>query len=281
MDYRSLLVDLSLQQSVRDAADQVMNWADVPSIDIVVNSAGVWGTEERTLTKEGVELHFATNHIGHWLLSCLIMPKLIKATEHNPAGTTRIINVTSASPQFSGMRWSDMNFDKKNKDLPVEEQPNYEWFKYFGLTGVEEMRHASLDAYSRSKVANVLFGIAANKRLFSKYGILASAVHPGVITTELGRNFRPEALAVIDDAKAQGLFSTKTLGAGASTSMVAALDPKLASAVGESKDGSENWGSYFEDCQISGKGHPLAVSSKEAERLWDVSEKLVGQAFSW
>ena len=108
------------------------------------------------------------------------MPKLIKATEGSPKGATRVVNVSSGSPFMSGMRWSDMNFEKKNKDLPEEEQPAYEWFKVWGYSDMEDKTYIPLDGYNRSKVANVLFGIGANKRLFEKYGILMSAVHPGV-----------------------------------------------------------------------------------------------------
>ncbi|KAH8422408.1 uncharacterized protein LDX57_000162 [Aspergillus melleus] len=104
VNYRALHVDLSSQQSVRNAAAEVMGWSDVPMIDIVVNSAGIMGIQERTLSEDGIELHFATNHLGHWLLACLIMPKLIKAAECSPRGVTRIVNVSSASPQVSGMR---------------------------------------------------------------------------------------------------------------------------------------------------------------------------------
>ncbi|KAJ5610624.1 NAD(P)-binding protein [Penicillium lagena] len=280
VNYRGLQIDLSIQQSVRDAAAEVMNWADVPTIDIVVNSAGIMCIQERTLSKDGIELHFATNYLGHWLLTCLIMPKLIKAAESNPKGATRIVNVSSASPQVSSMRWSDINFDKRNKDLPTEEQPNYEWFEMCGCPGIEEVCFVPLDGYNRSKVANVLFGIAANKRLFDKHGILTLSVHPGVIETELGRNMTPESQETFAELR-KSIFKPRTLGAGASTSLVAALDPKLAQGVGESKNDSENWGSYLDSCQISGKAHSLAVSSKEADKLWDVSEKMVGQAFAW
>lgn len=280
MNYRGLQIDLSIQQSVRDAAAEVMSWTDVPTIDILVNSAGIMGIQERTLSKDGIELHFATNHLGHWLLACLIMPKLIKATENNAIGATRIVNVSSASPQVSSMRWSDINFDKRNKDLPAEEQPNHEWFGMCGCPGIEEASFVPLDGYNRSKVANVLFGIAANKRLFDKHGILTLSLHPGVINTELGRNMTTEQLETFAEL-GKGIFKPRTLGAGASTTLVAALDPKLARVVGESKDGSENWGSYLDSCQISSKAHPLAVSSQEAEKLWNVSEKLVGQAFAW
>ncbi|KAL2812553.1 NAD(P)-binding protein [Aspergillus cavernicola] len=280
VNYRGLTVDLSIQQSVRDAAAEVMSWTDVPTINIVVNSAGIMGIQERTLSKDGIELHFATNHLGHWLLACLIMPKLIKATESNPKGATRIVNVSAASPQVSGMRWSDINFEKKNKDLPKDEQPDYEWFAMCGCPDIEDVSFVPLDGYNRSKVANVLFGIAANRRLYGKYGILTLSLHPGIIETELGRNMSLKDLEAFAELR-KSVFKPRTLGAGASTSLVAALDPKLAQGVGESRKDSENWGSYLDNCQISGRAHPLAVSSKEAERLWDVSEKLVGQAFAW
>ena len=126
VDYRPLHIDLSSQQSVRNAAAEVLSWSDVPAIDFVVNSAGVMLLPERTLSEDGIEMHFATNHIGHFLFTSLIMPKLIKAAENNSRGSTRIVNVTSLSPSFASMRWSDTNFDKINKDLPKQEQPNYD-----------------------------------------------------------------------------------------------------------------------------------------------------------
>lgn len=278
--YRGLQADLSSQQSVRDAAATVISWKDIPAIDIVINSAGIMGIQERTLSKDGIELHFATNHLGHWLLACLIMPKLIRAAELNPKGATRIINVSAASPQVSGMRWSDINLEKRNKDLPFEEQPDYQWFAMCGCPNIKEESFVPLDAYNRSKVANVLFSIAANNRLFYKYGILSVSLHPGVIETELGRNMSREDQETFAKLR-QSVFKPRTLGAGASTSLVAALDPKLAQGVGERKGDSENWGSYLDNCQISGKAHPLAVSNDEAEKLWGLSESLAKQAFEW
>ncbi|RBQ81071.1 hypothetical protein FVER14953_06705 [Fusarium verticillioides] len=282
VDYRFLEVDLSSQESVRNAAKQVLSWSDIPTIDLIINSAGVMAIQERTLTKDGIEMHLATNHIGHWLLSCLLMPKLIKASEHKPKGSVRIVNVTSGSPMVSSMRWSDMNFDKKNKDLPQEEQPNYEFFKLWVYENSEETAYVPLDGYNRSKVANVLFGIEANKRLFEKHGIFTLAVHPGVITTtELGRNFPKETVEAIEKMASMGYFTHKSVEAGASTSLVAALDPKLAIGVGETHEGSENYGAYLADCQISTGAKPLAVSSSEAKKLWDFSEEATGQKFLW
>ena len=99
--------------------------------------------------------------------------------------------------------------------------------------------------------------------------------------TELARNFAPETLEAIKQVMESGAVDLKTLGAGASTSLVAALDPKLAVGVGETHEGSENWGSFLDNCQISGKAWPSAVSSKDAEMLWEVSEKLVGEKFEY
>ncbi|KAJ5706636.1 hypothetical protein N7488_006437 [Penicillium malachiteum] len=72
IDCRGLQIDLSSQQSVREAADRLMAWTDIPSIEIVINNARIMGIKERTLSCDGIELHFATNHIGHWLFTCLM-----------------------------------------------------------------------------------------------------------------------------------------------------------------------------------------------------------------
>ncbi|KAJ5128687.1 hypothetical protein N7448_002404 [Penicillium atrosanguineum] len=281
VSYRALQMDLSSQKSVRTAAAEVLAWNDLPAMDILLNSAGVMGVQERTLTEDGIELHFATNHIGHWLFTCLIMPKMIEASKHNPKGATRIVNVSSGSPGMSNMRWSDMNFDRMNKELPEEEQPIEQPFKVWGYKDIGEARYIPLDGYNRSKVANVLFSIGATKRLYEKHGIVSLAVHPGVIPTELGRNFAAETLEAIKKMSESGVFTYKTLGAGASTSLVAALDPKLGDGARETKNGTEHWGVFLADCQISDSTRPLAVSSQEAEKLWEVSEKLVGQSFAW
>ena len=73
--------------------------------------------------------------------------------------------------------------------------------------------------------------------------------------------------------------TVKTLGAGASTSLVAAVDPGLGLPV--SKDGKENYGEYLIDCQISDQALPAVSSSAEAEKLWKLSQDLVREEFAW
>lgn len=281
VDCRLLNLDLSSQKAVRNSAAKVLSWSDIPAIDIVVNSAGVAFLPERVLSEDGLEMHFATNHIGHFLFTCLIMPKLIKAAQGSLIkGSTRIVNLTSLSPTWAHMRWSDINFDKKNKDLPEEEKPPYSIHRAWGATGdLEEQSYLPLEGYNQSKVANVLFSIGLSKRLYDTHGILSLAVHPGVISTELGRNMAPETAEAIKTMLEGNNRFYRTLEAGSATSIVAALDPKL--GPGELKDGEENYGIYLADCQISEKAKASSLSSDGAERLWKISEDLVKEKFSW
>ncbi|PKS08009.1 hypothetical protein jhhlp_006621 [Lomentospora prolificans] len=279
VDYRALKVDLSSQASVRSAAAEVLSWDDIPAINILINSAGIMCVPERTLSEDGIELHFATNHIGHWLLTCLLMPKLIKASQDSPKGATRIVNVTSASSWVSTMRWSDINFEKPNKELPQVEQPPYDFMKMWGYTDVEDKAYIPLDGYNRSKVANVLNSIGTTNRLYESHGILSLAVHPGIILTELARDFPKETMDAVGNLSGEDWFHYKTQGAGSSTTLVAALDPKL--GPGETRNGKENYGVFLADCQISDACLPLSVSSDEADKLWKLSEDLVKEQFAW
>ena len=281
MDYRALQFDLSNQKAVRKAAAEVLSWNDVPTIDILVNNAAVRNIPERMLSEDGIEMQFATNHIGHFLFTSLIMPKLFKAAESSPKGATRVINVTSGSPTIAGIRWSDINFEKVNRDLPEAEQPPYDFHRRWGAINPEEESYLPLEGYNQSKVANLLFSIAANKRLYDKHGILSLAVHPGIIRTELSRYATPEAVAAIQEMIKGGTFQLKTLGAGAATTLVAATDPRLGMSRTKSKDGQENYGAYLSDCQISDKACARAVSSDGAEKLWKLSEELVKERFTW
>ncbi|OAP57265.1 hypothetical protein AYL99_08003 [Fonsecaea erecta] len=279
VDYRLLIVELSSQKAVRAAAQEVLAWSDVPRIDIVVNNAAVAGVREHTITEDGIELTFATNHIGHFLFTGLIMPKLLEAAKANPKGATRVVNVSAAAAECTGIRWTDINFNKRSSDLPAEEQPNYTVLAQWGIHNGPDLSYIPVWAYYQSKAANVLFGVGLTQRLYEAHGILSVGLHPGVIATELSRRSTQEEKDAIAARARQGEFTYKTLGAGAATSLVAAVDPKLGPS--EIKDGKEGWGAYLKDCQISHDGDPRAVSRVEAEKLWKMSEDLVGDKFSW
>lgn len=281
VDYRPLQVDLSSQKSVRAASVEVLSWDDVPVIDIVVNSAGVMMLPERTLSVDGIEMHFAVNHIGHFLLTNLIMPKLIQASEKNPKGATRVVNVSAVSPKVARMRWSDLNFEKTSSELPPDEKPNESMHQSWGVGDIKDLAYIPLEGYNQSKVANVLFGVGVTQKLYAKHGIIGLSLHPGVIVTELGRNAKPEVLSAVAKMAEKGIFEYKTRGAGAATSVLAALDPKLAEGPGETRDGKDNYGTFLADCQINDMPGPWAVSNGQADKLWQMSEDLVKEKFSW
>jgi NAD(P)-dependent dehydrogenase (short-subunit alcohol dehydrogenase family) len=144
-------LDLASQQSVKDAAAKILSNHD--TIDILVNNAGVMGIPERK-TADGYEMQFGTNHLGHWTLTALLMPALLKADE------PRVVTVTSTAHHMGRA------VDPKNPHLHGSYGP---W-----------------KAYGQSKLANFHFGMGLH-RLFRDAGVGASSMiaHPGLSNTEL------------------------------------------------------------------------------------------------
>eukprot|EP01112_Ceratiomyxa_fruticulosa_P015887 TRINITY_DN4743_c0_g1_i1.p1 TRINITY_DN4743_c0_g1~~TRINITY_DN4743_c0_g1_i1.p1 ORF type:complete len:211 (-),score=42.42 TRINITY_DN4743_c0_g1_i1:226-816(-) len=190
-----------------------------------------------TLSVDGIELHFATNHIGHFLFTNLILPKLKVAALKNPKGSTRIINLTSRGHSTSPFRFSDWNFEGK----PLAEEERANWQLLTRIFGAKETDgYNPWVAYGQSKTANVLFSEYLYRNL-EKYGIVSLAVHPGLIKTEIGRHMNEDAHEHLKAIMKS--IPHKTLEQGSSTTLVAAFDPKL--------DGKS--GVYIEDFQ---KGKP-------------------------
>jgi NAD(P)-dependent dehydrogenase (short-subunit alcohol dehydrogenase family) len=276
VDCRSLILDLSSQKSARRAASEVLGWEDIPAIDIVINNAGIMSIPELTLSEDGVELQLATNHVGHFLFTNLIMSKIIAATKNAPAGAGRIVNISSMANLVSPLRASDINWEKPATQLPENEKPNFAMMKMASLVVDEDMSYIPMGAYGQSKTANVLYSVALNKRLYKKHGLLSIALHPGEMRSELHRTLDMEWLEKTGDFKKKMGVEWKTLEQGASTTLVAALDPKLG------KPTAEGYGQFLSDCQIAANGAaPYALDDAEADKLWEISEGLVDKNFSW
>lgn len=96
-------LDLGSLASVRKAADEVNSWSDTPHIDVLVNNAGIMAVGF-TLSPDGFESQFATNHLGHFLFTNLIMKKL------QASRSPRVVNVSSDGHRMSPIRWDDYNF---------------------------------------------------------------------------------------------------------------------------------------------------------------------------
>ena len=123
--YLYLNLDLSSLSCVRSAAASLMNNPDIPHVDLLINNAGLGSPNpDRVLTSDGIELHFATNHIGLFLFTNLLLPKLMTAPKDSANGTTRVINLTSGGHSYSPVRFSDLNFERPPSKSPPDEQPD-------------------------------------------------------------------------------------------------------------------------------------------------------------
>lgn len=116
---KTVLLDLMSQDSVKTAAAEVSQLAD--RLDLIINNAGLM-TQARQTTKDGIEGQFGANHIGHFLLTNLLLPQLLKSATSSTSGATRVINLTSLGHRLSPVRFSDYNLEKSNDELPEEER---------------------------------------------------------------------------------------------------------------------------------------------------------------
>lgn len=281
--YKALQVDLSSQESVRKAAEEVLGWGDVPAIDVVINNAGVMNLPERTLSVDGVEMHFATNHLGHFLLTNLLMPKIL-AAESTSSNGPRVINVASMATWLSPIRFSDINFSATISSLPESERPNLMAVRMGGVQFDESDEQSTIYLpfvpYGQSKTANILHTIALNAKLYAKHGVISVAVHPGEIPTELQRNTDPVWLEeVVKPRMAKTGLSWKSPAEGAATTLFAVCVAEVDLGLDRSRPETVKGGVLLSD---SGKWAPVsahATNEDVAERLWKVSEDLVGAKF--
>lgn len=213
-----------------------------PAIDILVNNAGVMFTPEGR-TVDGFETQFGTNHLGHFVLTNHLMPALLAGH------ATRVVNLSSAGHGFSDIRWDDVHFDAEPYD--------------------------KFTSYGQSKTANVLFTVGLDRRRAAD-GLRSNAVHPGMIMTDLARHMEAgdmeemgkRATARAAAGNGGGMPQFKTLEQGAATSVYAAVSPDL-DGVG---------GQYLDDAAI-GTPADYALDPDAADRLWVMSEEMVGESF--
>ncbi|KAK9672619.1 hypothetical protein RND81_12G112500 [Saponaria officinalis] len=191
-------LDLSSLDSVAKFASK-FNSSGLP-LNLLINNAGIMATPFM-LSKDKIELQFATNHLGHFLLTNLLLEKM-KKTANETKREGRIVNVSSRRHKFSypeGIR-----FDKIN----------------------DPWGYNSLSAYGQSKLANVLHANELARRLKEdRVHITANSVHPGAVATDLFRHINMFS----------GLISyfIKDTQQGAATTCYVALHPKVEGISGQ------------------------------------------------
>ncbi|KAF7204603.1 retinol dehydrogenase 13 [Nothobranchius furzeri] len=145
-------LDLASMKSIREFAQRINREED--RVHILVNNAGVMRCPEGK-TEDGFDMQLGVNHLGHFLLTNLLLDKL------KESAPSRVINLASLAHIIGKMDFDDLNWEKKKFDTK--------------------------QAYCQSKLANVLFTRELAKRLEGT-GVTVNAVHPGVVATELGRH---------------------------------------------------------------------------------------------
>jgi NAD(P)-dependent dehydrogenase (short-subunit alcohol dehydrogenase family) len=156
---KEIIVDLSSLSSVRGATAEIAETVGKNgTIDVLFNNAGINISEQR-FTEKGVEMQFATNHLGPFLLTNLLLPVILRGGD-----AKRIVNTSSEAHRISPVRFSDINQDP-GKVVEQEDMPRRGLPKGVlrGNGGYEPAV-----AYGQSKTANVLFAIGLNERLARK-----------------------------------------------------------------------------------------------------------------
>lgn len=220
-DVAVMKLDLGELASVRAFAKEFQE--KYPRLDILVNNAGIWPTTKST-TKDGFETTFGTNHIGTFLLTNELLPVLKKSAP------SRVVVLSSKLHYQGKMVWDDLHFERRS---------------YSGPT-----------AYNQSKLANVLFANALARRV-EKDGVTVNSVHPGVVATELARDY-PKFLVKIFH-----LFLL-TPAQGAECSL----------HVATSEEGGKVTGKYFEKSRQKTAAKE-ALDEQAQERLWKLTEELI------
>jgi protochlorophyllide reductase len=235
------LLDLDLADlaSVRRAAAEVGE--RYGRLDLLINNAGVMAPP-RTLSRDGFELQFATNHLGHFVLTLLLLPLL----RQSPAA--RVVHVTSGAQYFGRIAFDDLQ---------------------------GEQRYDRWSAYSQSKLANVMTAVELQQRLQAEgSGVLSLAAHPGLART----NLQPTSVAM--NGSPIEAFAYRLMGPlfqsaamGALPQLYAATAPDATPAGHYGPDQLGGMKGYPKPVRMA----PAAQDASQRERLWQVSEEL-GQA---
>ncbi|CAF4852655.1 unnamed protein product [Rotaria sp. Silwood1] len=227
------IIDTSSLQSVRECANRLRK--RLSRIDVLINNAGVL-TRSKEKSIDGYEIHFATNYLGHFLLTNLLLDLLKKAP------SARIINVAALAHTFLNcqIHWDDINLEKKT--------------------------YLTFYAYAHSKLANIMFTNELAKRLKGT-NITTNSLHPGVVHTELirylGGRYENILRILAPFIKAILWFFLKNPEEGAQTTIYLASDIHLNNVTGK----------YFSDC-IEVQPSKTALNEEDNRHLWLLSEQM-------
>lgn len=238
---RTLRLDLASLASVHEAASEIRAMSS--RLDLLINNAGVMEVPY-TRTEDGLELTLATNHLGHFALTRLVLDRLLATSG------SRIVTVSSLAHRRGVIHFDDLQFERHY-------QPS--------------------EAYAQSKLANLLFTHELQARLAAVGAeTIALAAHPGNARTKLWRTSSlPEQILLSPRLR----WLTFWLGQDA----VQAALPTLRAATEPSARGGDYYGPSgpfeYTGSPIRVEASALAHDGAVQRRLWDISEQLTGVVY--
>jgi NAD(P)-dependent dehydrogenase (short-subunit alcohol dehydrogenase family) len=241
-DLQFMKLDLANIESVKHFADAFMEEYD--KLDILINNAGVMAIP-LLRTTQGFEMQFGTNHLGHFALTAL----MIDFIEKTPGA--RIVNVSSLMHKFGKIHFDDLNWEKS---------------------------YSKWDAYSQSKLSNLLFSIELHRRLrMAGKGTRVMTSHPGYASTNLqtrGGEMEGSKANILAN-KFLNTVVAQPAWKGALPSLYAATCPQAESGKFYGPSGLGAVRGYPREEKIN----PKLTSPDVAKRLWEESERLIGFRF--
>tara|TARA_B100000700_G_scaffold212820_1_gene233996 strand:- start:572 stop:1474 length:903 start_codon:yes stop_codon:yes gene_type:complete len=228
-------LDLSDLTNVKNFSRFIKNKFD--SIDVLINNAGIMAPP-KSLSKQGLEIQFAVNHLAHMFLTLELLPIL---EEKN---NSRVVTVTSGVQYFGQIQWNDLQ---------------------------GKLKYDRWASYAQSKLANVMFGLELNIKLKEKNSKTSSLLaHPGFART----NLQPRS--VKDNNSWQEKLAYKLMDPMFQSAKLGAL-PQIAAATLPSAKGGEQYGPRFNFRGFPKKcrNAPKALNQSSRKRLWNLSEKLL------
>lgn len=229
-DFTMIRADMALLGETARAAAEIARLA--PAIDALLNNAG-GVMAERVITAEGHEATFASNHLAPFLLTRTLLPHMMAAAAQSEPGSVRVVAVSSTGHEHcDGIRWDDLTFAE-------------------GFVGGA--------AYCHAKLANILFIRELARRLASS-GIVAHAMHPGVVASNFASHCDAPMRAYMESIAEQAL--TPEQAADTLVWLASAPEPGRSS------------GGYFH-LRAAVPCSAAAQDDAAAARLWQVSEAMV------
>ena len=235
-------LDLGEFDSVREFGEHLRDRYGTESIDLLVNNAGIMALPKRTLNSQGLELQFATNYFGPFLLTALLFP-LIRKKEGS-----RIVTVSSGEARSARLEFDNLQSERR----------------YVPHGG----------AYYQSKLADLIFAFELHRRLSAANSRIASiAAHPGWAVTDIGRSVSPGFGFLIKLSQLRAMWQSAE--AGALPLLFAATSPDARNGGYYGPDGPKerkgNPTAAFEPV--------VTKNATVGRRLWDESERVTKMQF--